>query len=308
MLQAHMNSRLKFLRFMIWGIWALSQASCDAPQRPAAPFGSGFRHVSATPKVHAQEHQMFERLNRDRAAHGLPALQYDERLADIGRAHSTDMHEHSFFDHVSPTMGNLENRVDRAGYRNLVARENLAEGPDVNIAEDSLLKSPHHYENMMATDITHVGIGIVQGGVSDARNILVTQVFAHPTKNETPSAVKTAAEDAIRKSRQQSGLPAATLNPKLSGYAEEYLKPSLNDSDDLDLKAIGVAISSRLSKDPIRGVQGISVGAKVLVDSSQFQTPGALMKAGPRQYGIAAGEAHPAGKRPVFKILIVVGL
>jgi uncharacterized protein YkwD len=35
-------------------------------------------------------------------------------LADIGRAHSSDMREHGFFDHVSPTFGNLENRVDRA--------------------------------------------------------------------------------------------------------------------------------------------------------------------------------------------------
>jgi uncharacterized protein YkwD len=251
---------------------------------------------------------MFERLNRDRAEHGLPALVYDERLADIGREHSTDMREHGFFDHVSPTMGNLENRVDRAAYRNLVARENLAEGPDINSAEDSLLKSPHHYENMMATDITHVGIGIVQGGVRDPRNILVTQVFAHPTKNESPQAVKLAVQSVIQKARQKSGLPAATLNARLTSYAEEYLKPSLSDSEDPDVRAIGVAISKQLTQDPIRGVQGISVGGQVMVDSSQFQTPAALMKGGQRQYGVAVGEARPVGKRPVFKILIVVSL
>lgn len=300
--------RPALIGLLVIGLSALSQAGCDAAQRPAAPFGAGLPHVAPTPKGHAEEHSMFERLNRDRAAHGLPALKYDERLADIGREHSTDMRDHGFFDHVSPTMGNLENRVDRAGYRNLVARENLAEGPDVNTAEDSLLKSPHHYENIMATDITHVGIGIVQGGVRDPRNILVTQVFAHPTKSESPSDVKGAAEATIRKSRQDAGFPPASINTRLSGYAEEYLKPTLGDSDDPDVRAIGIAISKRLAKDPIRGVQGISVGGQVMVDSSQFQTPSALMKPGPRQYGIAVGEAHPPGKRPVFKLLVVVAL
>ena len=251
---------------------------------------------------------MFERLNRDRAARGLPALKYDERLADIGRSHSTDMHDHRFFDHESPTLGNLESRVNRAGYRNLVARENLAEAPDVEIAEDSLLKSPHHYENMMATDITHVGVGIVNGGVRDPRNLLVTQVFARPTKNETPGDVKLAVEAAIGRSRQADRLPAATVNTRLTSYAEEFLRPSLNDSDDPDVKFIGEAISKRLAKEPMRGVQGISVGGQVMVDSSLFQTPSALLKSGPRQYGIAVGEAHPVGKRPVFKLLVVIGL
>jgi len=283
-------------------------SGCAEQQRSSGPFGTGLPHVAATPQGHTQEHRMFERLNRDRAAHGLPALQYDERLADIGRSQSTDMRDHSFFDHVSPTMGNLESRVDRAGYRNLVARENLAEGPDVETAEDSLLASPHHYENIMSTDITHVGIGLVKGGVKDPRNLTITQVFAHPTKNESPESAKAAVQAAIQKSRQANNLPAATVNSRLSGYAEEYLKPSMNDADDPDVKAIGVAISKRLAKEPIRGVQGISVGGQVMVDSSQFQAPSALLKPGPRQYGIAVGEAKPTGKRPVLKILIVVGL
>ena len=286
----------------------LALVSCGSPQGPAAPFGAGLPRVTPTPQAHSQEHRMAERLNRDRAAHGLPPLQYDEKLADIGRSHSTDMRDHGFFDHVSPTLGNLENRVDRAGYRNLVARENLAEGPDIDTAEDSLLASPHHYENIMSTDITRVGIGLVKGGVRDPRNLTITQVFAHPTKNESPESAKEAVEAAIRKSRQQNNLPAASLNARLSAYAEEFIKPSLSDADDPDVKAIGIAISKRLAKEPLRGVQGVSVGGQVMVDSSQFQTPSALLRAGPRQYGIAVGEAHPPGKRPVIKILIVVGL
>jgi uncharacterized protein YkwD len=294
---------------VLWfGLLLATAVACGQHPGQSSNFAKGLPAAPATPRAHGQEQQMFERLNRDRAAHGLPALKYDERLADIGRAHSTDMRDHAFFDHVSPTFGNLESRVDRAGYENLVARENLAEGPDVNSAEDSLLASPHHFENMMATDITHVGIGLVQGGVKDPRNLTITQVFAKPSKVESPAQVKSAAQATIRKARQDKNLPIASTNARLTAYAEEHLRGSLGDSEDPDVKAIGVAISKRLAKEPISGVKGVSVGGQVLIDSSQFQVPSALLREGPRQYGLSVGQARPPGKRPVMKILVVVGL
>jgi uncharacterized protein YkwD len=294
---------------VLWLGWVLVTAvACGGQPGHSTNFGKGLPKAQATPRGHGQEQQMFERLNRDRAAHGLSGLKYDERLADIGRAHSTDMRDHGFFDHVSPTFGDLESRVDRAGYKNLVARENLAEGPDVNSAEDSLLASPHHFENMMATDITHVGIGLVQGGVKDPRNLTITQVFAKPSRDESPAEVKSAAQATIRKARQDKNLPVASINSRLTAFAEEHLRASLGDSEDPDVKSIGVAISKRLAKEPMSGVKGVSVGGQVLVDSSQFQVPSALLREGPRQYGLSVGEARPPGKRPVMKILVVVAL
>ena len=251
---------------------------------------------------------MFQLLNADRAAHKLPPLKYDERLAEIGRAHSSDMRDHGFFDHVSPTYGNLENRVDRAGYRNLVARENLAEAPDVTKAEVSLLASPHHFENMMATDVTHVGIGLVPGGVKEPSNLTITQVFAKPGKAETATEAKAAVQAVIRRTRQEKNLPSAVPNARLTAYAEEHLRASLNDSGDLDVESIGNSIAKLLAKAPIPGIKGVSVGSQVMVDSSQFQVPSALLREGPRPFGLAVGEASPAGKRPVLKVLVVVGL
>lgn len=281
--------------------------ACGSPSK-SAEFGTGLPKVTPTPQVHGLEHRMFALLNNDRVANKLPRLQYDERLADIGRAHSTDMRDHSFFDHVSPTYGNLEARVDRAGYRSLVARENLAEAPDVAKAEANLLASPHHYENIMATDITHVGIGLVKGGVKDKNNLTITQVFATPGRTETETEVIAAVQSKIRRARDQNKLAPATQNPRLSQHADEQLRGSLQDSDDPDLKAIAAAISKRLAKEPVSGVRGISVASQVMVDSTQFEVPAALMRERRIQYGIAVGYARPKGKRPVLKILMVVGL
>jgi uncharacterized protein YkwD len=251
---------------------------------------------------------MFALLNSDRAAHKLPPLKYDERLADIGRAHSTDMRDHSFFDHQSPTYGNLEARVDRAGYSNLVARENLAEAPNVEKAEVSLLASPHHFENMMATDVTHVGIGVVEGGVRDPRNLTITQVFAKPAGAESSSEASSAIQSKIRNVRRDKHLPSATVNARLNSYAEAHLRGLLSNSADPDLRAIGAAISQRLAATPISSIKGISVASQVMVDSSQFQVPTALLVDTPVQYGVAAGQVRGPGQRPVLKVLLIVGL
>ena len=117
---------------------------------------------------------MFERLNRDRARKGRAPLHWDPRLSEVARHHSADMRDHGFFEHESPSTGSVDNRLDAAGYPFLTARENLSEAPDVEQSEDALLESPHHYENIMAEDVTHVGVGIVGGGVRDPRNITVT--------------------------------------------------------------------------------------------------------------------------------------
>jgi uncharacterized protein YkwD len=251
---------------------------------------------------------MFVLVNRDRVAHQLPPLKYDERLADIARAHSNDMREHHFFDHVSSTFGDLASRMDRASYRNLVARENLAEAPDIAKAEENLLASPHHFENMMATDITHVGIGLVQGGVKDPRNLTITQAFARPAKDESAAQARSAVQLVINRERHERKLPGVTENRDLTQYAEEQLRSYVSTDEDPDVRTIGAVVSKLLSHKPIRGVRGISVSGQVMADSSQFQTPSALLRDAPQQYGVAVAEARPAGKRPVLKVLILVGL
>src|SRR4051794_29438360 len=46
-------------------------------------------------------------VNQARAARGVPALRADPRLARAARGHSRDMVAHAYFEHTSPTRGNL---------------------------------------------------------------------------------------------------------------------------------------------------------------------------------------------------------
>lgn len=124
----------------------------------------------------------FHFLNEGRRARGLPALQWDDRAAAIAEAHSRDMAAHGFVGHRSPTTGDVSTRFARAKIPATVVRENVARGYGPSGIHDSLMRSPGHRANIIATDIDKVGIGVVIGAPeSDAadapRPVFLTQNF-----------------------------------------------------------------------------------------------------------------------------------
>ena len=244
---------------------------------------------------------MHTMINRDRAAAGQPPLAYDERLADIARAHALDMHQHLFFAHESPNTGTLDDRLARASYLVAVARENLAEAPNVPQAEDGLMKSPHHHENLMATDITHVGVGIVTGGVKDPRNLVVVQVFARPVERQTPEQAKATVLERINQARAAKGLGAVTIDGTLDKLAEAHLSDLPDAVSDGALSSIGKAVLQEAHR------QGsiLVTGARV-VSATEYTTPSAVL--GPHvSIGVATGRAKDELGHEAMKILVIIG-
>lgn len=247
---------------------------------------------------------MVARLNRDRRERGLPALRSDSRLADVARFHSADMRDNHFFSHESPTSGSLDDRLNAAGYLFLTARENLAEAPDVQSGQDHLLQSPGHYANIVATDTTHVGIGIVPGGVEAPENLTITQVFAKPGRSETPAEAERALIDAIQKQRKSRGLGRAASLPLLEGLAEQHIAELDAQTSPSSLEQIGKRITEAVAKEQGAGLQGVVVGAQLLPDSDSFQVPQSLYATTAR-FGIAVRRL-PGDGRPMLQVLFVV--
>lgn len=263
----------------------------------------------ATAEIRTLERRMAERVNRDRGRSGLPPLTYDERLAEAARSHSADMQKNHFFAHRSPSFGEVGQRLTRAGYVYLVSRENLAEAINIDEAEDGLLKSPHHYENLMAADITSIGIGIVHGGVQDPRNLTVTQIFAKPGKVESEAVALRQIERSIQLARSSAGLPALTRLPRLDQMARQQLE-GLKDRlvEESDLKPIAKSAVEELSKNPIPNVTGVSAGGQVIVDSTQFEAQGGLVQRSAKSYGLAVAYGSDGTGARRLKVLYLVGL
>jgi uncharacterized protein YkwD len=110
-------------------------------------------------------------LNRERRAHGLPALVSDRRLARAATQHSRDMVARQYFAHVSLSGATFASRIAQTGWlRNRaswVIGENLAWGsgslatPRAIVA--SWMTSPAHRANVLQFRFRHVGIGISLG-------------------------------------------------------------------------------------------------------------------------------------------------
>lgn len=119
------------------------------------------------------EQQMWQLLNADRAANGLPALRFDARVAGVARQHSLEMATSGYFSHQSPTTGDPASRLARGGIAWSAYAENIAYNASVPAAQRSLMNSPGHRTNILNPAYDTVGIGIVRKG----RSIMATQVF-----------------------------------------------------------------------------------------------------------------------------------
>jgi len=137
-------------------------------------------------------------INAERARQNLTALTEDPRLNAVAEAHSLDMARARFFSHTSPTTGQPAERVTSAGMSWTAVAENIAINQSPQAAQQSLVRSPGHYQNMIDPAQRSVGVGIVRHG----EQVWVTQLFAAlngpapaPVVTPPPSATAPAADE-----------------------------------------------------------------------------------------------------------------
>lgn len=118
-----------------------------------------------TPGLTAEEQQMIDMVNRERAKAGLAALKVDMRLVESARIKSQDMIDNKYFAHTSPTLGQFYEIIrKKTGSAYGYLGENLAGAPSVTTAHNSLMNSSGHRQNILNPNYTHIGVGIKKGG------------------------------------------------------------------------------------------------------------------------------------------------
>lgn len=117
---------------------------------------------------------MLNLVNSERSKMGLRPLQADLKLTQVARLKSQDMIAKNYFSHTSPTYGSPFNMMKTYGITYRTAGENLAGNGSVTGAHTSLMNSSGHRANILNSNYTHVGIGIVSGG---RYGMMFTQMF-----------------------------------------------------------------------------------------------------------------------------------
>jgi uncharacterized protein YkwD len=154
------------------------------------------------------EQRLLALVNRDRAAVGLPILIWDDRVAEVSRAHSREMQATGVVAHVSPATGTAADRTKAAGILTGAVLENVARAYGIGEAHDGLMNSPGHRANLMSGIATHVGVGVVLGDdVAGRRELFVTQVFIRIPPAIDPSAAAAAIHAKLKTVRDSSTDP-----------------------------------------------------------------------------------------------------
>ena len=129
-------------------------APAETPSPTAVP-------APATGNMSADEQKMINLVNQERTNAGLNALVFDNTLRAPALKHSRDMSTNNFFSHTSPTYGSFSQRLKDSGMKYSTAGENLAMYGSVEAAHTGLMNSEGHRANIMNTNYTRIGIGIV---------------------------------------------------------------------------------------------------------------------------------------------------
>jgi uncharacterized protein YkwD len=150
--------------------------SCGAA--PPAVFAGAAGYSASSLDTKQAEARLFELVNRDRRAAGLPALVADPALAAVAREHSVDMLQNKFVGHVSPSTGGPGDRVKRAGLTFTRLLENVGRNSSVEELEIGLMASPGHRAAILDPRAQRLGVGVVVDDSSpDFPVVLGTQLF-----------------------------------------------------------------------------------------------------------------------------------
>ena len=121
----------------------------------------------------AAERQLFNSVNQERKAHGLPSLKLNEALANAARHHAQRMAEQGTISHQLPGEPSLSPRAKAAGARFTWISENVDQGPNPTTIHQSFMKSPQHRANILDPDMDSAGIGVVER----SRQLFVAEDF-----------------------------------------------------------------------------------------------------------------------------------
>jgi uncharacterized protein YkwD len=193
--------------------------------RPPASVEYEIETLSADVDAELVARANFELLNRARGQRGLPALQWDERAAAIARAHSADMARNGFVGHTSPTTGDVVKRFAKVGVKGTVIRENVARGYGPRGIHESLMNSPGHRVNILAEDVTHVGIGVIvtepeTNARAAARPVFLTQNFFRVAGGDLPADLSSWVREQVAGKRRRSKLGPLSFDAGLDGIAQ----------------------------------------------------------------------------------------
>ena len=134
--------------------------------------------IPDTQSLMSHEQQVFELVNKERVARGLPVYKLNTELSRVARYKSQDMIDKKYFSHTSPTYGSPFDMMQSFGLKFSAAGENIAYGQKTAAdVMNSWMNSAGHKANILSEAYTNIGIGVAK---TSSGTLYWTQMFMNP--------------------------------------------------------------------------------------------------------------------------------
>lgn len=156
--------------------------------------------------------QLLDLINRDRLAHGVPAVILWDELSRVAQAHSDNMATANFFAHKNPAGKSPDDRRKGAGI-SVGVRENLGKATSIAHVHEGLMRSPVHRAAILDSSMRRVGIGMTKNAEG---YLLATENFStNPLLGADLPGLQTELFNHIVNERSNRGLAQVTLDSVL---------------------------------------------------------------------------------------------
>jgi uncharacterized protein YkwD len=161
----------------------------------------------------AAEQELFRDANQARAKAGVPALEWNEWLAQAALAHAQKMLSRNELSHQFPGEPAITERLASTGLRFDASAENVAFGATAAEIQDGWMHSPGHRENMLNPRYNAIGIAVLRRGNS----LYAVSDFAHTVPKFSATDVENTVAETMNQIRARQGLPPLNRveNPQL---------------------------------------------------------------------------------------------
>ena len=152
---------MRLLQVLLFTFFLAYSSSAYASQTPCE---SG----TALEPPTMQEQELASLVNQERIQAGRQPLRLDARLSCLARHYAQDMANRNFFSHYDPEGNSPFDRLHKKNITYRAAAENLFKGwrdpeeESMKIAHSFLMQSAGHRRNILDSDFTVIGVGVVR--------------------------------------------------------------------------------------------------------------------------------------------------
>jgi hypothetical protein len=300
-----MSKRLLGFSLFLVGILCASNSLLLVPECWAADnlenLGTSY-HSSINPL----EQELLTLVNQQRVQQGLQPLTLDNALTAVARNHSQGMAEQGFISHDLPS-GSLKTRLIRAGYLYEAARENVASAQTIAKAHVALLNSPPHKKNILATDVTCVGIGIARVPPTQNGQLFITEVFATPREEYQLTTVQTLLLNRVDELRQK-GAGSMLSNPVLDEMASRSVQSINLHYKSEELQNLAAASVYKLQQNDRSQLARMDVEVQMIHNPKRLSIPSPAPDGRARIFGSAVRKVTDDNDEPAFLVLALIGI